>query len=157
MDRQGYLLFPSAVVVGLGAGMAVTAILRAITIDDNLARTIGVGVWLLSVPTILLYASLYFADPEEIANPPKPTTGTQGWRAAKAENRMQVAEISMGIVFVLIGGPTAAMANGSNLVITIVTISCALLGGLIGYDVKRRVRLIREQFAAQNDSEAGKE
>ncbi len=152
---KGCLLFIGAIVGGLGIGLAVTAILRAITVDHDLASTIGTGVWLLSAPTILVYASLWFTDPEEIANPPRPKTTIQGWRAAKAENKMQAAELRMGIVFVLIGGTTAAMANGSNLVITIVTICCAVVGGLIGFDVKRRVHRIREQFESQKVSDNG--
>lgn len=152
---KGCLLFVGSIVVGLGIGLGVTVILRAITGDNDLASAIGTGVWLLLVPTILVYASLWFTDPEEIANPPKPQTTVQGWRAQKAENKLQAAELRMGFVFAMIGGATAAIANGSNLVITIVTICCAIAGGLIGFDVKRRVHRIRERFAPHNDDDGG--
>jgi len=135
---------------GLGVGLAVIGILRAVTGNDDLSTAIGTGVWLLTIPTILVYASLWFTPPEEIANPPQPRTTIQRWRATKAENKLQAAELRMGFVFALIGGATAAMANGSNLVITIVTVLCAITGGLIGFDVKRRVRRIRERSVSQN-------
>jgi hypothetical protein len=147
---KGCLLSIGSIVGGLGIGLAVTAFLRAVTGDHGLSCAIGIGILLLSVPTIHAYASLWFTDPEEIANPPKPRTTIQGWRAAKAENKLQSAEIRMGFVFAMIGGAAASIAKGSNLVITIVTICCAIAGGLIGFDLKRRVRRIRERFAAQS-------
>jgi hypothetical protein len=152
---KGCLLFIGSIVGGFGVGLAVTVILRAIAADDDLSSVIGTGVSLLSVPTILVYGSLWFTDPEEIANPPKPRTTVQGWRAAKAESKLQAAELRMGFVFAMIGGATASIAKGTNLVITIVTICCAIAGALIGFDVKRRVRRIRVQFAARTSDDGG--
>lgn len=144
------LLFVGAIAGGLGIGVGVTVILRAVTGNDNLATTVGAGVWILSVMLILVYGSLAFSEPEEIADPPRPKTTIQRWHATKAENKLRAAELRCGFVFAVIGGVIAAMANGSNVVITIVTICCAAIGGLVGFDIKRRVRRIRERFNAHD-------
>ena len=149
---KGCLLLIGSFVVGLGIGLGVAVALRAITGDNDLASAIGMGVWLISVPTILVYASLWFTDPYEIANPPQPSTTVQKWRAQKAESKLQAAEFRMGFIFAMIGGATAGIAQGSNLVVTIVTICCAVVGGLVGFDVKRRILRIREKLVSHNES-----
>ena len=138
---------------GFVGGMVAIMVLDAITGNEDLAAVIGTGVWILLSVTFLVYGSLLFADPEEIVNPPKPKTTIQGWRAAKAESKLQAAELRMGIVFAMIGGGTASAAKGSDLVVAIVAICCAIVGGLIGFDVKRRVRRIREQCAARTSGD----
>jgi hypothetical protein len=151
---KGCLLLVGSIVGGLGVGLAVMAILRAVTGNDDLSAAIGTGAWLLAVSLIFVYASLWSTAPEEIACPPEPRTTIQRWRAAKAKNKLREAELRMGIVFALIGGATAARANGSNLVIAIAAIGCGIAGALIGFDVKRRVRRIRKRFVSQNDPES---
>ncbi len=151
-SMKSCLLLIGSVVVGFGIGLGVTVILCAITGNNDLASAIGTGVWLISVLTILAYTSLWFAEPYEIANPSRPSTTIQKWRAQKADNKLQTAELRMGFVFAMIGGGMASIAKGSNLVITIVAICCAGVGGLIGFDVKRRVLRLRKRFGPQNES-----
>ena len=147
------LLFVGSIVAGLAIGFGVTVTLRAITGDDDLSSAIGTGVWLISMPTIFVYTSLWLTDPKELANSPTPKTTIRGWRAQKAENKLRATELRMGFVFAMIGGATAEMAWDSNLVVTIVTVCCAIAGGLIGFDIRRRVQRTHERFAAHNAEE----
>ena len=147
------LLLAGAMIGGLVIGLVVTAILSNITGDFELSSQIGSGIGLISCVLILVYAPLWYTDPEEIANPSKPTSTIQRRRAAKARSKLQTAELRIGFVFAMIGGMTASTANGSNIVITIVTICCAVLGGFVGFDFKRRVRRIRDQFRASRESD----
>ena len=150
---KGCLALIGSFVVALGIGLGVAATVRATTGDDDLGSTIGTGVWLISFLTILAYASLWSTDPYEIANPPQPSTTFQKWRARKAENKLLAAELRMGFVFAMIGGAVAATAKGSNLVVTIVAVCCAVGGGLVGFDSKRRTLRIRETFASHSESD----
>jgi hypothetical protein len=152
---KGCLLFPGAIIGGLVFGLAVTGILHAITDDDDLSTAIGTGAWLLCVMLIMVYGSLWLSDPEDIAGPSESTLTIQRWRNAKAESKLQAAELRMGFVFAMIGGATAAMVNGSHVVIAIVAICSAVLGGLIGFDVRRRVGRIRKQLTADNRRDDG--
>jgi len=148
---KGCLLFLGAVIGGLVIGLAVTAVLRAITHNDDLSFAIGTGFWLLCVPVILAYGTLWLGDLEDIAVPAKSTSIIQRRRHAKAESKLQTAELRMGFAFAMIGGATAAGIKSSNVFIAIVAICCAVFGGLVGFDIKRRVRQIRKQRAASNE------
>ena len=144
---KGCLLFAGAIIGGFVIGLAVTAVLGAITGNIDLSSAIGTGAWLLSTILILVYGSLWLSNPEDIAIPSESTSTSQRWRDRKAEGKLQTAELRMGFVFAVIGGTMAEIANGSNMVTTIVAICCALLGGLVGFDVKRRLRRMRKQIA----------
>ena len=150
---KGCLLLFGAIASGFLLGQLVRAVLTAITGDDDLSTAIGTGVWLLSTMTVLPYGSLWFSDPEEIMERPPSTSTIQQWRDAKAESKLQGAELRMGFVFAMLGGATAAMAGAPKWVTAIATIFCAALGGLMGYDIKRRVQRIREQFNKQTNPE----
>ena len=152
---KGCLLLPGAIIGGFVIGLAVTTVLDAFTGNNDLSSAIGTGAWFLCTMLILAYGSLWLSDPEDIAIPSASTLTIRRWRDTKAEGKLQTAELRMGFVFALIGGATAEMANGSNMVITIVAICCALFGGLVGFDVKRRVRRMRKQLATDIEADDG--
>ncbi len=130
----------------------VGAVLASVTGDDDLSTAIGTGVWLLSIFTILPYGSLWLSDPEDLLERPPSTSITQRWRDARAESKLQAAELRMGFVYAMIGGATTAMAGASKWVTVAAAIFCAALGGLLGYDIKRRVRRMRRQSNEQEES-----
>lgn len=136
---------------GLAIGLSVAAVLRIVTGDKDLSSTIGTGTWLLSASLIVIYGSLLFTDPDKIANRPTPKSIILKWQATRSENKLQTAELRIGFVFALISGMTAKRAHGSEIVIVIVTICFAAIGGFIGFDVKRRVRRIREQSPSRDN------
>ena len=148
---MGCLVVPTAVGGGLAAGLLISGILNALTGDQQLANSIGAGVGLLSSILLFMYTQLWFGDADSILPRPKSTSLLQQWRDAKAESKLQAAELRCGIVFALIGGVTAAGANASDLLVSITTLGCSILGGLAGYDFKHRVLRRRKQpFAGKN-------
>ena len=143
---KGCLLFAVAIAFGLALGLVVTATLELVTGDLNLSSIIGTGVWLLSTFTILAYGGLWLGDSDDFRHP------AVGWRAQRRESKLRTAEIRMGFAFGMIGGALAWHAKGPMAVTVLVTAACAILGGLIGYDVKRRVRRIREALTELDNS-----
>lgn len=142
---KGCLLFIGAVAGGLCLGVAVSVALRFIINNDDVSNAVGTAVWLWSFVLFYVYGTLWIADPYEIANPPLPGSIIQRWRTTKAERKLQTAELRIGIVFAAIGGSTASFAKGSPLLIATVAILTGIVGGFVGHDLTRRVRLIRER------------
>ncbi len=149
---KGCLLIVGSAVGGLAVGLPVIVILRAVTGNGNLAVSIGTGVWLLTCSTLLAYGALLLTD---LTDPEKPKTASQRRRFEKAQGQLQTAELRMAFVFGLIGGVTANLAQASDVTIAIVAVCCAVAGGIIGYDVKRRVRRIRESSPANTTCRDG--
>lgn len=119
---------------------AVTASILAITDNNDLSSAIGLGTGILCGILILAYGSIWVGDPEDIVLPPDLIQRPN----AQAEHKLQTAALRMGSVLAIIGCATATLATNSKVVITVVTICCAVFGGLIGSDVKRRIRRSRE-------------
>jgi hypothetical protein len=153
MVVKGCLLFPAALIVSFALGIGVTVLLEFATVNHDLASVIGTGVWFFSLFVILPYGSLWLSDPEEIAVPPEATSTVQHWRNAKAESKLQAAELRMGVVFGLIGAGMAMAAGAPTYLVAIVATSCAIVGMLVGFDYKRRVLRIREQFQSDKSSQ----
>jgi hypothetical protein len=132
-----------AILGGLILGTAVNLVLSAITGNEQVSASVGTGIWLMSTVLILMYGSLWTTDPEEIRNPPPPGSTGQCWRMEKADRKLATAELRVGVVFAFIGGGMASAANGSPSVVAAVAVGCALVGGLLGHDYRRRVRRIK--------------
>jgi hypothetical protein len=143
---KGCLLFVAAFIGCFGAGQVVIEVLRAGGVDEPLGSSIGTAVWLFSFLTLIAYSPLWM-DWEKTASQINPRSLTP--RERRAESKLQTAEFRMGAVFGLLGGAFASVANGSDMVVWTIAILCALVGGCMGYDIKRRVRRLREQFAAE--------
>ncbi len=143
---MGCLVIPGAFGGGLATGLLVSGTLNYLTANQQLAQSVGAGVGFISSLLLFMYGPLWIGDPESVLPPPKSTSLLQQWRDAKVESKLQSAEIRCGIVFALIGGVSASGANASNSLIYIVVIGSSMLGGLAGYDLKRRVVRLRRQL-----------
>jgi hypothetical protein len=122
-----FSLFIVTVIVGLMLGVMVGVLVVNMTGDRDLAGLVGTAVWLFSWIVMHTYGFAWVFDPAvDRLN-------------ARGEGKLQTAEIRIGFVWAMIGGGLAAAAKAS----------CAIIGGLLGYDVKRRVRRKREQWASQ--------
>jgi hypothetical protein len=150
---KGLFIFFGSIAVGFGIGQGVAGVLRITTGDNDLALKIGTGAWILSAMVLFLYGGLWLCGADEIANPQNPASKFGRLRAAKAEGKLQTAELRVGFVFVMIGAATASMITRSYWMIAIVSILCGAVGGWVGYDVKRRVRGIRERSHTNQVSE----
>jgi hypothetical protein len=153
---KGCLLFPTALLGGLLVGVTTISVLHAATGNEDLSCALGTGVCLVCTLLMVAYGPLWVYAPEEIAANPLSTSTI---RNEKAEHKYQTAELRMGFVFALVGGTIAKIANGPAWVIAVAVVGHAVFGGLIGFDIKRRVKRIRERFAANrslnSDSGAG--
>ena len=137
------LMIVAAFAVGECVVWFVTFRLRPLTGDGELSAMVGTGVWVVSVPTIYAYATLWLTDPEDIANPPRRRSVVEPWRKITAENALQASEWTMGLAYAMLGGGMAWRNNGAFLAIVIMAVCCGGAGALIGFDYKRRVLRIR--------------
>jgi hypothetical protein len=129
-----FSLFIVTVIVGLMLGVMVGVLVVNMTGDRDLAGLVGTAVWLFSWIVMHTYGFAWVFDPAvDRLN-------------ARGEGKLQTAEIRIGFVWAMIGGGLATAAKASTLQITLIIIPCAIIGGLLGYDVKHRVRRKREQY-----------
>lgn len=137
------LLFFSAVVIGAGLVWGTATAADLDVADRDLLWAVAIGAGVLSFMAVLPYMSL-----RAVAEPPEPRSEEERQQALETEHDLQTAELQMGLVFALVGGMMAAGANSPVWMVAAIAIYCASVGGLIGFDVKRRVRRIRAKSAA---------
>jgi len=134
-------LFVAAFVGGLLPGFSVYLLVIRITGDENLASKIACIIWFFFLFPIMAYGSLFFPSLHSF-----PT-------ARKPYNLYSV--FGMAAFYAFIGGGfTVNLPNVSTIVITVVAMASAVLGGLFAYDINRRQYKIQEQSAAEESKEA---
>lgn len=131
---KGCGIFLGSIIAGLGIGSAVTGILWSITGDDKLASAAGTGFWLISSFIIHAYVSVWIAsvggfNPSEIAR-----------SKDRFQRKLQTAEIRYAFVFGLIGGAMTQIVGAPWYLAVAVGAPLVILGGFIGYDIKRRYK-----------------
>ena len=133
---KGCAILLGSFVVGLGIGLPVVAIVWTITGDDKTGSAVGTGFWLISSFIIHAYASVWAVS-----------VGSIRWVAEdlsseRMRGKLRTAELRYAFVFgAIAGGLTHSLAAPWYLTVMVGGL-LALLGGYIGYDIKRRYRRI---------------
>jgi len=140
---RGFVTLVTAFGVALIISVPVVVVLKHITGNDAVSDAIGTGVWLLSGTVILCYLSLGSVRLE-------PTKA--GWQS-RPPDKLESAAFRLGFVFAVIGGAVAEITHAPTTITVIAAAACAVVGGLIGYDVQRRFRRLR---AGRADEAEGK-
>jgi MFS family permease len=138
----GIAAFLGGVLAGFIAGQAV----RFFTLNDQLSVAIGVGVWILSFLVFFAYGLLFTKAPEEFRPPSANTSPWRQRRKIREEGMLQTAELRMAFVFGLISACAANYVNAPHWLTAVIAAPCALVGALIGYDLKRRTLKIRSNL-----------
>lgn len=133
---KGCALLLGSFVVGSGIGLAVLAIVWAITADEKIASAIGTGFWLISSFVIHAYVSVWAVS-----------VGGIRWEASDPSNertlrKLQTAEIRYAFAFGAIGGAMTQVIGAPWYLAVVAGGFLAMLGGFIGYDIKRRYKRI---------------
>ena len=133
---KGCGIFLGSMVVGLGIGMAVMGIVWAITGNDKTASAVGTGFWLISSFVIHAYASVWAAS-----------VGSLGAEAAgpsgeRFRGKLRTAEIRYAFVFGAIAGGLTHSVGAPWYVVAAIGGLLVMLGGFLGYDIKRRYQRI---------------
>ncbi|MGE3780421.1 MAG: hypothetical protein AB7F89_24750 [Pirellulaceae bacterium] len=144
---KGCLLVIGAIVGSFCLGIIVNVVVLLVTNNGDVSSAAGMAVWFWSLVLLISYGSLWITDPDTITNPPAPTSTIQRWRAEKAESKLQSAELRIGLVFAAIGGMAVHFGKGPRLLMIAVAIGAGVIGGFCGFDLKRRVRRIRERYS----------
>jgi hypothetical protein len=131
----------AAVASGLVTGVIVFSALRAITGGNQSAIRLGFGIGVLSALTVLGYGTLC---QERACRRPANCRSQPVW-SAKAEHKMQTAEFRFALVFGVVAYLFTESALSTAGVVVAVS-CCTLAGACLGYDIKRRVRRIRQQY-----------
>ncbi|MBN1591289.1 MAG: hypothetical protein JW888_17385 [Pirellulales bacterium] len=150
---KGLVLFVVAFGGGLYVGKAVILVLCACNVDRDLSTTIGVAVWLFGAVVFMSYGSLWWSTPEELAERQMTASPLQHRRQRRAESKLQTAELRMGFVFAMLGGAATSTRTDSTWIVLAVAAVCAAFGATIGYDLKRRVRKIRDRLDNEKETE----
>ena len=127
--------FVGSIVVGLGIGLAVTAVLWSITGNDKTASAIGTGLWLTSSFVIHAYASIWAVSAGVI----RLESGDRS--NERFRRKLRTAEIRYALIFGAIGGALVHSIGASWYLPVVVGGVLAMLGGFLGY-VKRRYERI---------------
>jgi hypothetical protein len=141
------LLVVGVFITCFGAGQVVIEALRAAGVGERLGNSIGTAVWLFSFLTLIAYSPLWL-DREKTASQINPRSMSH--RERRAESKLRTLELRMGGAYGLLAGTFASVANGPDVIVWAFAILCALIGGCLGYDIKRRVRRLREQFTSEH-------
>jgi hypothetical protein len=128
------VLFFAAVFLGFTLGMAVGVVVFLVSHDQELVGLVGTAVWMFSWILLHVYGFVWLYDP------------VRDKFNARAEGKLQTAEVRIGAVWAMMGGGLAMAAKASTLQVALIMIPCAIAGGLLGFDFKRRIRRKRERY-----------
>jgi hypothetical protein len=133
---KGCAIFLASIVAGLAIGLTVGAIVWSITGDDEIGGGVGTGFCGISTFVIHAYASVWIAasggfSTDEIAR-----------SKDRFQRKLQTAEIRYAFVFALIGGAMAEIVGAPWYLAVAVGAPLVVLGGFIGFDIKRRYKRI---------------
>jgi hypothetical protein len=129
-----------AVAGGLIVALAVTMAIRLVTGDHQLSARIGAGCGLLCCLSILAYGSLW----EAAVGSRRPPAGWVPVCRTKAESKLRTADLRGAFVFGIVGYAVLFDTTLPGFIVAIAVTCCAIAGGMVGYDVKRRARRIQE-------------
>jgi hypothetical protein len=134
---KGCAIFFGSIAAGLAIGLPITAILWAVTGSEKIGATVGTGVWLISAFVIQAYASIWIVslggfNENEIPHSKK----------HRFQRGLRMAEASYAATFSSISGMMAHAAGAPWYLIIPVAIALAILGGFVGFDIKRRYKRI---------------
>lgn len=124
--------------------MPIGAMLKHLTGDRVVSNAVATGVWILSGTVLICYISLFSDRPP----PPKP-----GFHQVRPPWKLESAALRLGLVFALVSGALGEIVNASSMTTGTVAVACAVVGGLIGYDVQRRARRLRTDRAPDRQNE----
>ena len=149
---MGCLVIVGAIVGGLVLGVAVTLVLDLVFRLGPVAAAVGTGAWLISSVLMIAYGQIFFFDPREFEQ--REASSVWGrWHDEKAERKLQSAELRSAFVFGLIGFAASQMGQAPIWVGVLIAISLGIVGGFVGYDIKRRVRAIRQRLEEYDESD----
>jgi hypothetical protein len=127
------MTFFVAVLLGFALGTAVGVLVLLISRNQELAGLVGTATWMFSWILLHVYGYVWLYDPQHDK------------LDARAEGKLQTAEVRIGAVWAMMGGGLAMAAKASTLQVALIMIPCAIAGGLLGFDFKRRIRRKRER------------
>lgn len=133
---KGCAIYFGSIAVGLAIGLLVILILLAATGSEKTSGSVGTGVWLVSSFTIHAYVSVWFAarggfNEVEIARSKE-----------RFQRKLRTAELRYAVIFSFLSGVMAQEAGAPWYVTAPVAIALSMLGGFIGFDIKRRYKRI---------------
>jgi hypothetical protein len=131
---KGCAIFFGSIAVGLVIGLIVIAVLWEITGNEKVSGSVGTCVWLISSFIIHAYAGVWFTA----------RGGFNEVEIARSKDRFQgklrTAELRYAIVFSIVSGSMSHEAGAPWYLIAAVTVPLAMLGGFVGFDIKRRYK-----------------
>ena len=132
---KGCAILLGSFVMGLGIGLAVTAIAWTITGNDKIASAIGTLFWLISSFIIHAYASVWVVSVGGI--------GAANDRSnERTRGKLQTAELRYAFAFGAIGAAMSQVIGAPWYLAVVVSGLLAMLGAFVGFDIKRRYKRI---------------
>ena len=128
---------------GLSVGIAgaVATSLPFFGISDATCGPIAVCAMIVSFILLIAYGSLWLAG--HGFRPGPPTTPGAERRARREESKFRTAEVRVGLVLAFLTGAAVGGLNGPRWAAVAACICGAMVGALIGHDLKRRWRRLR--------------
>ena len=149
----GCLLLLAAFAGGFLMGFLAASAVGAVTGDKEVAGAVGTGVLILSVVLFMSYGSLLLYRAGLIRDDTPSTSARQQWRKRREESKLQTAELRVGLIFGAVSGGCAHYGGASTGIIIVFALAAGALGALIGHDIKRRARALREEKREESDED----